>query len=298
MASLRIRRTLAASAAFTVTVLGTVFGPAPVQAAASAPAPAAIPTATRIVPVEVSHATTAQPARRRGTPNVAPRRTVLRDGQPIVFAGRADAGSTVRVSAVLDKGWAFLTPPTAVRQPGVVRISAMLPREGVYLVRADVVSPDRSTRYGFGPYVVTVAARGTRLPTYVTYSLAELLRFPEVTASATSGPPITVGGDRFAYDAAGRGPAYPDWSPAVTAAGLGCISANLQFAVADGDAGSALVRISNRYAGRGALSSTRAGTVGTVVSQLDGGRFTIDVSGGATAHLRGTFTCPKDLRDR
>lgn len=296
MASRTIRHAVTASAAVVVTSFGAATSAVALPAGANNAAPSGIISVSG--GSGVAPRVTAPPTRRRATPQLAPRRTVLHQHEALVFVGSAEPGSTVQLSAVRDQGWAFITAPVTVPRSGKVRVGVPLRATGTHLVRADVRTADRSIRYGFGPYVVTVAPRGRRLPTYVTYSLADLLRSGKVTASATSGEPITVGGDPFAYDAAGRGPAYPDWNPAVTADHLGCISANVQFAVADGDAGSALVRVNNRWAGRGALSSTRAGTVGTVVTPMDGGRFTIDVAGGTKAYLRGTFTCPKGALNR
>ncbi len=290
MASRRIRRSLAAAAA----VITTMLAPPLLPSVAAAAVPAATPVPALSGVAAGSGAGTAAAVRRHETPYVTPRRTVLREGQPMVFTGRAEPGSTVRVGAVLGGGWVPLTPAIPVRRSGVVRLSAWLPREGRYLVRADVVSRDRSTRYGFGPYVVTVVPRGTRLPAYTTYSLTQLLRSPRVSSAATTPAPIQVGGRWFAAEAAVPSAASPQWHAAITAEALGCIGLNLEVATPDnGGSGSVSVRVDNPWAGRGAHGSATPGTIGRVSTLLDGGPFTIATSGGATVHLRGTLTCPK-----
>lgn len=238
------------------------------------------------------------PTARRGSPQVSPRRTELREGEPLIIAGHAAAGSTVRLSTFRGQRWTYLTPPVTVPRSGQVRISARLGRTGTHLVRADVVLRDRMVRYGLGPYVVTVAARGTRAPTYVTYPLAHVLRSPKVTASTTTGAPILVDRNRFGYAAAVTGAAYPQWTEAITADGLGCIAANLKFAIPDGSRDTASMRVNNAWAGRGAQHTTRAGTIGGVATPMDGGRFSIDVSGGTTVYLQGTLTCRRGALDR
>lgn len=280
--------------------------PALRPAVVSAATPPAEAVASGVGGADGAGATTAPPAQPgatapttpratpRATPQVAPRRTVLRQGQPVIFAGRAEPDSTVRISVLLDARWEALTPVVRVRRPGIVRLSASLPRQGRYLVRADVISPDRSTRYGLGPFVVTVAPTGTRLPVYASYSLTDLLRSGRVTSPAVPGRTVQVGGRPFHAEASFEAAAAPRWTAGIVAQAMGCIRTDVEFAVGDqARPASVGVRVVNRWVGRGGQSIAGPGGTGRIATILDGGRFAIEASGGAMVHLRGTVTCPR-----
>ncbi len=234
------------------------------------------------------------------TPEIALRRTVIRKGQRIVFAGRAAVGSKVRLSAVMNGPWTFIGHELTVGRSGRVWLSAPLPKAGTHLVRADVVSPDRSTRYGFGPYVVTVVPRRAPMPTYVQVSFADLLASPNVAASVTRRPRITVGGAPFVYEGALRGAPQSQWTVGVVAKAIGCIGMQLEFAIADGEGGDrASMQVINPWAGRGGHGTVGPGAIGQVATLLDGGAFRIKVaSNGSKVYVRGMLTCPRAALSR
>ncbi len=200
------------------------------------------------------------------TPQITPQQRVLSAGRPVIFTGRAAPGSVVRISAVRGGTWVFLTPSVLVPASGRVRVSTLLGAGRLHLVRADVVSADRSTRHGFGPYVVTVDRRGARPTRYVEYPLRTLLTSPGVFTPATL--PAT-----------------------------GCIGLRLSVTATDAAAG-AMVTVRNPWVGRGGSSHVAHGTTGALVGPLNGGPLRIQVtsastSAPATVRLAGTLTCPR-----
>ncbi len=293
--------TVALAAALTSLLAATTIGAAATAAApaGSLPAGGSAPAAGP-VPVSGSGAASAASAV-PVAPRVTPQRTVIRRGHPVTFAATAAPGSTVTVSALRNNRWTALTRAVTVPRSGAVRLSAPLPTAGNHLVRADVLGPDRLTRHGFGPYVVTVVAPRAPMPRYVEYPLSAFLRSPAVTGALTTAGPVTVGGTRFRYDAAVRAATYPAWNPGVVAKATGCIGIRLEFALADtaGAPEVANLRVANPWAGRGAQGYVARGATGVVATVLDGGPLRIEAaSGGSRVYLRGTVTCPRGALNR
>lgn len=141
--------------------------------------------------------------------------------------------------------------------------------------------------------MVTVVPRKAPMPTYVQVSFADLLASPNVAASVTRRPRITVGGAPFVYEGAFRGAPQSQWIVGVVAKAIGCIGMQLEFAIADGEGGDqASMQVVNPWAGRGGHGTVGPGAIGQVATLLDGGAFRIEVaSNGSKVYVRGMLTC-------